>query len=174
MYILFGFDPRKRTRRDVALDNFERRTLTRRDFAAAACGLAAACLAGGQAALAAQGEEGFDATLARIIGKARPITGAIKFDIPEHAENGLMVAYTIAVESPMTEKDHVEAVHLLSSGNVKPVVSSFKFSAASGKAAISGRIRLAKTQKVVAVAALSGGRFLVSEKMVNVKVGSCG
>lgn len=161
-------------RRDVALDNSDRKALSRRNFCIAACGTAVACLAGGPAGLAAQGEENFEAALARLLGKARPENGAIKFDIPAQAENGLMVPYTIAIESPMSDQDHIEAIHILSTANIKPLVSTFKLSAASGKANVSGRIRLAKTQKVVVLAALSGGRFLVTEKIVNVAVGSCG
>lgn len=86
----------------------------------------------------------------------------------------MMVAYTVSVTSPMTEADRVVRLHLLSSANVKPVLSVFQFTAASGAANVSGRIRLAKTQKVVAVAELSGRRFLLAEKMVEVTVGSCG
>lgn len=110
----------------------------------------------------------------QVLGNARPAAGSIAFDIPEHAENGMMVPYTVAVDNPMTETDFVRAVHLLSPANIKPVLSVFRFSAASGRAAVSGRVRLAKTQKVYAIAELSGGRFLMSAKTVNVTVGSCG
>jgi len=98
----------------------------------------------------------------------------MKFDIPARAADGMMVAYTISVDSPMTEADRVLRLHLLSSANIKPILSVFRFTAASGAASVSGRVRLAKTQRVVAVAELSGGRFLVSEKTVEVTVGSCG
>ncbi len=156
-------------------DSAGRNILTRREFSFRA-GAMAAVLGGLGACSPAQAESdaSFEQALARVLGKARPAAGPIKFDIPEHAENGMMVAYTISVESPMTENDFVRAVHLLSSGNIKPVLSVFRFSAASGRAHVAGRIRLAKTQKVFAIAELSGGRFLMSEKTVNVTVGSCG
>lgn len=139
--------------------------------------MAAAAVAVGlaDAAPARAGHElSFEQALAEVLGQARPATGRVAFDIPEHAANGLMVPYTISVDNPMTQTDFVEAVHLLSSTNIKPVLSVFHFSPAAGRATVSGRIRLAKTQKVYAIARLSGGRFVMSEKLVNVTVGSCG
>lgn len=150
--------------------------LTRRLFSIAACASAAAAwleLARPAAAGAAPASR-FDDALARILGNARPASERVLLDAPDHPENGLMVSYTITVESPMTPADFVEAVHLLSTANVEPVLSAFRFSQAMGRASVSGRVRLAKSQRLVAVARMSNGRVFMSEKMVNVTVGSCG
>ncbi|MFK8083641.1 MAG: thiosulfate oxidation carrier protein SoxY [Granulosicoccus sp.] len=56
------------------------------------------------------------------------------------------------VDSPMTEDDHVVSVMLLASDNPSPEVATFHFTPASGIAKASTRMRLAKTQDVVAVA----------------------
>src|SRR5437016_6001187 len=48
--------------------------------------------------------------------------GKIKLDLPSIAENGLVVPLNFEVESPMTEKDHVKAVHVFADGNPNPGV----------------------------------------------------
>jgi hypothetical protein len=41
-------------------------------------------------------------------------------ELPEIAENGNTVPFTIAVDSPMTEKDHVKAIHIIATSNPQP------------------------------------------------------
>jgi sulfur-oxidizing protein SoxY len=43
-----------------------------------------------------------------------------------------------------------------------------------GKAAVSGRMRLAKTQDVIVLAETSGGKLLMGKRNVKVIVGGCG
>ena len=52
--------------------------------------------------------------------------------------------------------------------------ASFSFSPASGKAAVSSRMRLGKTQDVVAVAQMSDGKFYMAKRTVKVTIGGCG
>ena len=74
----------------------------------------------------------------------------------------------------MTAENHVKAVHLLSTANPRAAVATFRFTLLSGKARVTSRMRLAKTQDVVAVAELSDGRILLTRRKVDVKVGGCG
>ena len=60
--------------------------------------------------------------------------GKIKLDVPEIAENGLVVPINIEVESPMTEADYVKAVHVFADGNPLPGIVSYSFTPACGKA----------------------------------------
>ena len=53
--------------------------------------------------------------------------GKIRLDLPTIAENGLVVPITFEVESPMTEGEHVKAVHIFADGNPNPGVASFFF-----------------------------------------------
>jgi sulfur-oxidizing protein SoxY len=46
--------------------------------------------------------------------------GKIKLDVPQIAENGLVVPVSVEVESPMTEADYVKAVHVFADGNPLP------------------------------------------------------
>ena len=94
------------------------------------------------------------------------VAGKIKLDLPTIAENGLVVPLNFEVESPMTDKDYVTKLHLLSTANPQPAVATFHFTPQSGKAAVSGRMRLAKTQEVVALAETSTGRLLKGARVI--------
>jgi len=100
--------------------------------------------------------------------------GKIKLDLPSIAENGLVVPLNFEVESPMTATDYVKAVHLFADGNPSVGLASFKFSPMAPKAAAQIRIRLAKTQNIVAVAEMSNGDLYTTKKEVKVTIGGCG
>jgi sulfur-oxidizing protein SoxY len=94
--------------------------------------------------------------------------------MPEIAENGNTVPFTVAVESPMSDKDYVKTVHVLANGNPQANIAAFNFTPLSGKATLQSRMRLAKTQDVYAVAELSDGKFLMTKRTVKVTIGGCG
>jgi sulfur-oxidizing protein SoxY len=113
--------------------------------------------------------------LKKVAGDVRPGTDSrFVFDLPEIAENGNMVPFTISFDSPMTEKDHVKAIHVISTGNPQPSVATFRFTPLSGRAAVASRMRLARTQDVIGLAELSGGRFAMTRRPVKVTIGGCG
>ncbi len=117
----------------------------------------------------------FEKALADILVDAEPVAGGLfRLDLPELAENGNVVPYTLAVENAMTDTDYVRTLHLLSTGNPQAVVAKFHLVPATGKAMVSGRMRLAKTQDVVAIAELSTGPLLVAVRKVEVTIGGCG
>jgi sulfur-oxidizing protein SoxY len=84
------------------------------------------------------------------------------------------VPVTVEVESPMTADDHVKAVHVLTERNPEPEVATFHFSPRNGRALVSTRIRLAKSQRVHVLAEMSDGRVLTAAREVEVTVGGCG
>ena len=100
--------------------------------------------------------------------------GKIKLDLPSIAENGLVVPLGFEVESPMTDKDYVKAVHLFAEGNPSRSIATFHFTPMAPKAAASIRIRLAQTQNIVAVAEMSNGDLFTASKEVKVTIGGCG
>ena len=77
--------------------------------------------------------------------------------MPEIAENGNTVPATISVDNPMTPQNYVKSVHVVADDNPNPDVMSVYFTPACGKAEVSTRMRLAKTQNVIAYAELSDG-----------------
>jgi sulfur-oxidizing protein SoxY len=109
-----------------------------------------------------------------ILGEAKPTEAKLAFDMPEIAENGNTVPFSVRVDSPMTEKDYVKTIHIISTGNPQPGVASFHFTPQSGKAMVSSRMRLGRTQDVIAIAELSDNKFLMSKRAVKVTIGGCG
>jgi sulfur-oxidizing protein SoxY len=101
-------------------------------------------------------------------------SGGITLDLPQIAENGNTVPVGFEVESPMTADSYVKTVHLFAEGNPNPDVCSIHFSPASGVAKASTRIRLAKTQNIVALAEMSDGSFKRETVEVKVTIGGCG
>jgi sulfur-oxidizing protein SoxY len=112
--------------------------------------------------------------LQSIVGDKKPLDERVIVDIPELAENGNIVPYKLDVESPMTAEDHITKLYLLSTQNPQAKVAVFSFTLASGKAAVTGRMRLAKTQDVVAIAETNKGEFLRGTRNVEVTIGGCG
>ena len=115
-----------------------------------------------------------DAAINKLTGGKTPASGKIAMDTPQIAENGSTVPITINVDSPMSDSDHVKSLHIWADGNPSPEVASFHFTPMSGKAYVSTRIRLAKTQNVVTVAEMSDGSFTMAKSEVKVTIGGCG
>ncbi len=123
---------------------------------------------------AVAGPEAVAAYLKKITGGAIAKEGRIKLKLPEIAENGATVPITISIESPMTDSDYVKTVHIAAEGNPNPEVVSFTMSPRMGKAEVSTRMRLNKTQNVRAIAIMSDGSVYGSAKKVKVTIGGCG
>lgn len=140
----------------------------------AGASLAVAAFLADLPALAQEPIRSLDEALKKVTGDATPTEGGITLEVPEIAENGNTVPFSLAVESPMTPENHVKALHIFASGNPQVGVASFVFTPAAGKAAVSSRMRLARTQDIVAVAALSDGKFLIAKRGVKVTIGGCG
>ena len=119
---------------------------------------------------AAQAQESIET----FTGDAEATTGGLTLTAPEIAENGNTVPISIAVDSPMTEESYVDSVIIIAEGNPSPDVATFNFSPASGIAKATTRMRLAKTQNVIAVAKLSDGTFLSDTRTIKVTIGGCG
>jgi sulfur-oxidizing protein SoxY len=98
------------------------------------------------AALAQDQVQAWELAVRKIVGEAKPSEGKFALELPEIAENGNTVPFTVSVESPMTEKDHVKAIHVIATANPQPGVATFRLTPLSGKAAVSSRLRLARTQ----------------------------
>lgn len=116
----------------------------------------------------------FEAAFAKVVGSGTPIEGQMTLEMPEDAENGNIVPYKIAVDSPMTDTDYIARVHLFSTQNPQASVATFHFTPLSGTATVAGRMRLAKTQDVVAVGLTSSNSLLIARTKVIVGIGGCG
>jgi sulfur-oxidizing protein SoxY len=162
---------------DHPSDEASQPLLARRDFiaGAGAAVLVAALLGAVSEAKASPSErsEQYTAALAALLAGATPHAGGIEMDIPSDIENGDYVPVALSVESPMTAESHVKSIHLLSTLNPRAEVATFRFTLLSGKARVTSRMRLAKSQDVIAIAAMSDGTFLIGSRPVAVKIGGC-
>jgi sulfur-oxidizing protein SoxY len=109
----------------------------------------------------------------RVVGDAQPTPGKVRLNLPPLVENGNTVAMTVSVESPMTPKDYVKAIHVFAEQNPLPNVVSVQLSPRAGTAEISTRIRLADTQTVIAICEMSDGSFWSDTVNVIITLGAC-
>lgn len=114
------------------------------------------------------------ADLLRKLVKGTPQPGRVRLQAPDIADNGNAVPLTVTVESPMTDADHVTAIHVVADGNPNPGVISVRLGPHNGKAEVSLRIRLAASEKVIAVAEMKDGSLWIASRDVAVTVGGCG
>jgi sulfur-oxidizing protein SoxY len=142
--------------------------------AALASGAAAALAAMLAPSLALASPETVAAEMKKLFGDRTPADGKVKIDVPQIAENGLVVPITVDIDSPMTEASHVKALHVFADGNPLPSVASFRFTPMSGKAMASTRMRLAQTQNIICVAEMSDGALHMAKAEVKVTIGGCG
>jgi sulfur-oxidizing protein SoxY len=149
--------------------------ITRREFLIATAALAAPSAAKAQLDpnLAANRKAAFQAALKRIVGDSAVRPGRVKLTLPPLIDNGNSVPLSVTVESPMTEADHVKAIHVLTEKNPLPDVVSVSFGPRAGRATLSTRVRLADTQTVTAIAQMSDGSFWSDGAEVVVTLSAC-
>jgi sulfur-oxidizing protein SoxY len=108
-----------------------------------------------------------------VVGSAVVQTGKVKLDIPPLVENGNTVPMTVSVTSPMTPEDYVKSIHVFNEKNPQPNIGNFYLGSRAGRAQVSTRIRLADSQKIVAIARLSDGSFWSVSADVIVTLAAC-
>jgi sulfur-oxidizing protein SoxY len=117
--------------------------------------------------------ETMKAAIREVIGEAPVRKGRVTLEIPPLVENGNTIAMSVAIDSPMTEKDHVKAVHVFNEKNPQPNIISIHLGPRAGRAAFSTRIRLADSQTVVAIAEMSDGTLWSDSVDVIVTIAAC-
>ncbi len=152
----------------------ERRT-TRREFLRAAGGVAAGLGLGSVIAVhpAHATPAEMQEAIGKVVGSARVNPGKVKLELPPLIENGNAVPLAVTVESPMTEAEHVRAIHVFTEKNPQPYVVSFHLGPRAGRARVTTRIRLADSQTVVAISELSDGSFWSDRADIVVTLAAC-
>jgi sulfur-oxidizing protein SoxY len=113
------------------------------------------------------------AAIREVVGEAPVREGKITLELPPLVENGNAVPMTVAVDSPMTAADHVKRIQVFNEKNPQPNIVTFHLGPRAGKAKISTRVRLADSQKVVAIAELSDGSFWSASADMIVTLAAC-
>ena len=144
--------------------------MKRREFVAAI---------GAVAALPAAAQQQFARTqdvrplIAKLTKGAKPEETGIEMELPAIAENGNTVPLRVKVASPMTEADHVDAIHVIADRNPRSLVATFHMGPQSGRAEITTRIRLAGSQRLTVLAELSNNRYRMLQQDVLVTSAAC-
>ncbi|MDB5934936.1 MAG: SoxY-related arm protein [Massilia sp.] len=132
-------------------------------------GLGALIVAGPAAAT----PEAMAAAIKAFTGGATPAEGKITLEVARLVDNGNTVPVTVRVESPMTASDHVAAIAIFNERNPETGVAVFTLGARAGKAEVSTRIRMATSQKLMAVARMGDGSFWMTSADVVVALAAC-
>ena len=138
-------------------------SMTRRDMMVLSAGTAAAF---GLSAFPSFASATDDA-IAAFTGGADVTDGGVDLTAPEIAENGNTVPIEVSAEG-------ATAIMILATGNPLPGVATFNFGPLAASRSGSTRIRLAKSQDVIAVAKMEDGTFRKTSAAVKVTIGGCG
>lgn len=125
------------------------------------------------AAAARATPEAMAAAIKEVVGNATVREGKVTLDVPPLIENGNTVPLTVSVESPMSEADHVKAIHVFNEKNPQPHVFDARLGPRNGKAVVATRIKLGDSQKIVAIAETSKGEFFSASVDVIVTLAAC-
>ncbi|MGE0483705.1 MAG: thiosulfate oxidation carrier protein SoxY [Gammaproteobacteria bacterium] len=114
------------------------------------------------------------AAIETLVGGREAPAGELKLTTPAIAENGNTVPIAVEAGGRFTAERYVKSIHVFAPENPVPEVVTFEFTPKSGFARASTRIRLAKTQDVIAIAELSDGSVWRTANEVKVTIGGCG
>jgi len=140
--------------------------MKRRELLAAGAGLAMLALV----LPASATPEEMAAAIKAFTSGATPQEGKVSFDIAQLIDNGNAVPVTVAVESGT---GHVAAIAIFNEKNPHTDVAVFTLGPRAGKAQVSTRIRLATSQRLVAIARMDDGSYWSKSVDVIVTLAAC-
>jgi sulfur-oxidizing protein SoxY len=114
-----------------------------------------------------------DGAIAAFTKGAKAEAGRITIEVDPLVENGNSVPIIVTAISPMTAKDYVKSIAVFNEKNPARDVAIFRFGPAAGRAKITTRVRLASTQKLVAVAEMSDGTYWAASAEAIVTLAAC-
>jgi len=146
------------------------RTATRRAVLNGALGLGVSLVIRSAAGASAPSLE----SAIRVFASEAPVkVGRVLLDVAPLVENGNAVPITITVESPMTAADHVRRIAVFNELNPQRDVAVFTLGPRAGRARVATRIRLATSQRLVAVAQMSDDTYWQHAVDVIVTLAAC-
>jgi len=118
-------------------------------------------------------ENGWEEALAAVTDGKEVVSGElISVELPEIAENGNQVQYSIAVAE--NNGSFPLSATILVTGNPRPSVGTYHFYPLMGQARFTSRLRLGQTQEVVVLADIGEGKIAMHKQTVKVTIGGCG
>lgn len=104
---------------------------------------------------AAQDSAAMAAAVAQFAGGQAVRKGRVKLEIAPLVDNGNVVPVRVTVDSPMSAAEHVTEIAIYNEKNPQKDVARFTLGPRSGRADVATRIRLATSQKLVALARMN-------------------
>ncbi|TMH03748.1 MAG: hypothetical protein E6H69_03290 [Betaproteobacteria bacterium] len=150
-----------------------RRPMSRRRLlqSAGAWALASLLLAAASAALAQQ-MPAIPALTSFLAGRS-PRWEHLRLELPALADNGQAVPMRLTMAGPFAPGSALKSIHLYSEVNPVPEMAVFEFPSPPPKVEIDSRVRLAGSQRVVAVAVMSDGALFAAVADVIVTIAAC-
>lgn len=105
-----------------------------------------------------------------VLGASAPREGRVKLEIPVMVENGNSVQLTIGVAEPTPR---CTDLYLFAERNPRPWVLHAAFGPAAGNTVLTTRMRLATSQRVIAMARLEDGSFWTDSADLLVTLAAC-
>jgi sulfur-oxidizing protein SoxY len=102
-----------------------------------------------------------------------PQLGRLILDLPRLADDGNAVAMRVTMPGPFAQGEHVTSIALFSEKNPVPKMAQFEYPLPPERVEIESRVRLAGSQRVVAVAILAGGDVHAAIAEVVVTLAAC-
>lgn len=106
-------------------------------------------------------------------GGAEVTVGKVTLEVAKLVDNGNSVPLRVTVDSPMTPEQYVTAIAVFNERNPQSDVAKFQLGPRAAKAVVATRIRLATSQKLVAIARLSNGSYWSASTDVIVTLAAC-
>jgi sulfur-oxidizing protein SoxY len=97
----------------------------------------------------------------------------VVFEIAELIDNGNTVPISVVVDSPMRPDAYVKSIAVFNEKNPNRDVAMFSLTPYGGKAEVATRIRLATSQRLIAIAQMSDGTYCSKTVEVIVTLASC-
>lgn len=111
--------------------------------------------------------------LTALLAGRSPRWERLRLDLPTFADNGQAVPLHLTMPGPFAPGPTVQAIHLFSERNPVPDMAMFEYPTPPLRVEIDTRIRLAGSQRVVAVAVMSDGTLFGASTAVEVTIAAC-
>lgn len=157
--------------------------MRRRDLLAGAAALGGLAAAGlGPAAAQAQSTTAMpqidsaeaDRLAAEFAAGAEVLSQGLALDLPALGDNPAAVPVRVHVTEPITDASWCSEIIVIADLNPGPLACRFRFTAATGAADVTVRLRLIRSMPVRAYARMEDGRVLMARRDITVAPGGCG
>jgi sulfur-oxidizing protein SoxY len=111
--------------------------------------------------------------LSEFLANRQPRWERVRLTLPRLADNGNAVPMKVIVDGPFPSGRDVASIRLFSETNPVADMVEFQFPLALGRVEVESRVRLASTQRIVAIATLRDATLLAAQAEVVVTLAGC-